>query len=420
MEKLSEFYLSSILNKWVYDELNYCIGKLEDIYVTTDQGYPRAIGYKIKNGREIENFEFRNIDVYKDDGKCIIRVVQVKDIIPRKYSYLLSKNLLDKDIVDINGKKIVRVVDLKMVKSNGYLTVVGVESGTLAIARKLKIENQIKNIYSLFNKTPKENLISWESVQSLEMVDSSLKLTTPYNKLSKLHPADIAKIIEDLSLEDRVKVIDGLDITLASDTLEEMEHDMIKDILKNLSEDKAKKILDILPNDEIANILDDMDEETTNRVLVNLDDDDENEIRDLMKYEDEVVGNIMNTDFISFNIDITIEETINVLRELKPEEEVAHYIYIIDKNEKLQGVVSLIDLVIAEPKDKLKSIMNIETFKVLDTDEIDAAIATAVKYDLYSVPVVDEEDKLCGVAVMGDIIDQILSPSWKRRIKKMA
>ena len=420
MEKLSEFYLSSILNKWVYDELNYCIGKLEDIYVTTDYGYPRAIGYKIKNGREIENFEFRNIDVYKENGKYIIRVVQVKDIIPRKYSYLLSKNLLDKDIVDVNGKKIVRVVDLKMVKSNGYLIVVGVESGTLALARKLKIENPIKNAYALFNKTPKKNLISWESVQSLEMVDSSLKLTTPYNKLSKLHPADIAKIIEDLSSEDRVKVIDGLDIELASDTLEEMDHDIVKDILKSLSEDKAKKIIDIMPNDEIANMLDDMDEETTNRVLVNLDDDDENEIRDLMKYEDEVVGNIMNTDFISFNIDITIEETINILRELKPEEEVAHYIYIIDKNERLQGTVSLIDLVIAEPKTKLKSIMNIETFKVLDTDEIDAAIATAVKYDLYSVPVVDEEDKLCGVAVMGDIIDQILSPSWKRRIKRMA
>lgn len=420
MEKLSEFYLSSILNKWVYDELNYCIGRLEDIYVTTDYGYPRAIGYKVKNGREIENFEFRNIDIYKDNGKYIIRVVQVKDIIPRKYSYLLSKNLLDKDIVDVNGKKIVRVVDLKMVKMDGYLTVVGVESGTLAIARKLKIENQIKNIYSLFNKTPKENLISWESVQSLEMVDSSLKLTTPYNKLSKLHPADIAKIIEDLSLEDRIKVIDGLDITLASDTLEEMEHDMIKDILNNLSEDKAKKILDILPNDEIANMLDDMDEETTNRVLVNLDDDDENEIRDLMKYEDEAVGNIMNTDFISFNIDITVEETINILRELKPEDEVAHYIYIIDKDERLQGMVSLIDLIIADPKAKLKSIMNTETFKVLDTDEIDSAIATAVKYDLYSVPVVDEEDKLCGVAVMGDIIDEILSPSWKRRIKKMA
>jgi len=127
----------------------------------------------------------------------------------------------------------------------------------------------------------------------------------------------------------------------------------------------------------------------------------------------------MNTDFISFNIDITIEEIINILRELKPQEEVAHYIYIIDKNERLQGTVSLIDLVISEPSVKLKSIMNTETFKVLDTDKIESAIATAVKYDLYSVPVVDEKDKLCGVAMMGDIIDQILSPSWKRRIKRI-
>ena len=400
MDRLSEFYLSSILNRWVYDELNYCIGKLEDIYVTTDYGYPRAIGYKIKNGREIENFEFRNIDVYKENGKFIIKVVQVKDIIPRKYSYLLSKHILDKDIVDVNGKKIVRVVDLKMVKRNGYLTVIGVESGTLAIARKMRIENPIKHVYALFNKEPKENLISWESVQSLEMVDSSLKLTTPYNKLSKLHPADIAKILEDLSLEDRVKVIDGLDIDLASDTLEEVDHDMVKDILKNLSEDKAREILDIMPNDEIANMLDDMDEETTNRVLVNLDDDDENEIRDLMKYEDEVVGNIMNTDFISFNIDITVKETINILKELRPDEEIAHYIYIVDKEERLQGTVPLIDLVISDSDAKLKSMMNTQPFKVVDTDEIDVAIAIAVKYDLYSVPVVDEDDRLCGIAVM--------------------
>ncbi|MEG1254196.1 CBS domain-containing protein [Clostridium sp.] len=419
MEKLSEFYLSSILNKYVYDELNYCIGRLEDIYVTTNYGYPRAIGYKIKNGREIENFEFRTIDVYRENGRCIIKVVQVKDIIPRKYSYLLSKNLLDKDIVDVDGKKIVRVRDLKMIKTNGYLTVVGVESGTLAIARKMGMENTIKKAYNILNKNPKKNTLSWESVQSLEMVDSSLQLTTPYNKLSKLHPADIAKIMEDLSPEDRVKIIEGLNIDLASDTLEELEHDVTQEILRSLSEDKAKKILDIMPNDEIANMLDDLDEETTNRVFVNLDDDDETEIRDLMKYEDEVVGNIMNKDFISFNIDITISETINILKELKPEEEVCHYIYIIDSNEKLQGTVSLRDLILSDPECKLKSVMNTKVFKVSDKDEIEVAIAIAVKYDLYSVPVVNEDEKLCGIAVMTDIIDEILSPSWKRRIKKI-
>ena len=251
------------------------------------------------------------------------------------------------------------------------------------------------------------------------MVASSLKLTTPYNKLSKLHPADIAEIIEDLSPEDRVKVIDGLNIDLASDTLEELDHDISQEILQDLSENKAKELLDLMPNDEIANMLDDMDEEATNKMLVNLDEEDESEVRDLMKYEDEVVGNIMNTDFISFNIDITAEETINILRELKPEEEILHYIYIVDSNERLLGVISLRDLIIANPNSKLKSIMDTKIFKVCDSDEIEKAIAMAVKYDLYSVPVVDEEDKLCGIAVMGDIIDEVLSPSWKRRIKKI-
>lgn len=419
MEKLTEFYLSDILGINVYDEINYCIGRLEDIYVTTEYGYPRAIGYKIKSGREVENFEFRTIDVFKENGKFTIKVVQVKDIIPRKYSYLLSKNLLDKDIVDVDGKKIVRVMDLKMIKSGGYLTVVGVESGPLAIARKIGLEKVTKRVCKVINKDLKKNLISWESVQSLEMDDSSLKLTTPYNKLSKLHPADIAEIIEDLSPEDRVKVIEGLNIDLASDTLEELDHDISQEILQDLSINKAKELLDILPNDEIANMLDDLDEEATNKMLVNLDEEDESEVRDLMKYEDEVVGNIMNTDYISFNIDITVKETIDILRELKPEEEILHYIYIVDGNERLLGIISLRDLIIADPSSKLKSIMNTKVFKVSDSDAIEKAIAMALKYDLYSVPVMDEENKLCGIAVMGDIIEEVLSPSWKRRIKRI-
>ncbi|WP_291575330.1 magnesium transporter [Clostridium sp. UBA4548] len=418
MERLREFHLSNLLNKYVYDEFEDCIGKLQDIYVTTEGGYPRAIGYQIRKGRDIYNFEFRDIDVYKHNGNHLIKVRQVKDIIPRKYSYLLSKNLLNKQIVDINGKKIVKVTDLKLVKCNDEIKVVEVESGVLATARKLGFENGVKRLYSLFGKDPKENVVTWESVQSLEMTEHSLQLTTPYNKLSQLHPADIAEIIADLSPEDRVKVIEGLDNDLAADTLEELDKEIQQEILTLLSESKAREILDLVPNDEIADILDELDEEIANKVLININDEDENEIRDLMKYEDEVVGSIMNPDFISFNIDITVAETMNILRELKPEDEVSHYIYIIDKDEKLQGFVSLRDLILSEPDSKLKSIMNTKVFKVRDTDEIEKAIGLAVKYDLYSLPVVDEEEKVCGVAVMNDIIDELLSPSWKRKIRR--
>lgn len=418
MERLREFHLSNLLNKYVYDEFEDCIGKLQDIYVTTEGGYPRAIGYQIRKGRDIYNFEFRDIDVYKHNGNHLIKVRQVKDIIPRKYSYLLSKNLLNKQIVDINGKKIVKVTDLKLVKCNDEIKVVEVESGVLATARKLGFENGVKRLYDLFGKDPKENVVTWESVQSLEMTEHSLQLTTPYNKLSQLHPADIAEIIADLSPEDRVKVIEGLDNDLAADTLEELDKEIQQEILTLLSESKAREILDLVPNDEIADILDELDEEIANKVLININDEDENEIRDLMKYEDEVVGSIMNPDFISFNIDITVVETMNILRELKPEDEVSHYIYIIDKDERLQGFVSLRDLILSEPDNKLKSIMNTKVFKVRDTDEIEKAIGLAVKYDLYSLPVVDEEEKVCGVAVMNDIIDELLSPSWKRKIRR--
>ncbi|WP_017416828.1 magnesium transporter [Clostridium tunisiense] len=418
MERLREFHLSNLLNKYVYDEFEDCIGKLQDIYVTTEGGYPRAIGYQIRKGRDIYNFEFRDIDVYKHNGNHLIKVRQVKDIIPRKYSYLLSKNLLNKQIVDINGKKIVKVTDLKLVKCNDEIKVVEVESGVLATARKLGFENGVKRLYDLFGKDPKENVVTWESVQSLEMTEHSLQLTTPYNKLSQLHPADIAEIIADLSPEDRVKVIEGLDNDLAADTLEELDKEIQQEILTLLSESKAREILDLVPNDEIADILDELDEEIANKVLININDEDENEIRDLMKYEDEVVGSIMNPDFISFNIDITVAETMNILRELKPEDEVSHYIYIIDKDERLQGFVSLRDLILSEPDNKLKSIMNTKVFKVRDTDEIEKAIGLAVKYDLYSLPVVDEEEKVCGVAVMNDIIDELLSPSWKRKIRR--
>lgn len=419
MKKMTEFYLSSILNHDVYDELNDCIGKLMDIYVTTDYGSPRAIGYKIKNGREIENFEFKSVDVYEEKGKTIIRVNEVKDIIPRKYSYLLSKNLLDKDIVDVDGKKIVRVEDLKLVKRNGYVIVAAVEAGPLAKARKAGFEKGMSRILKLFNKSLEGTEISWESVESLEMFESSLKLTMPYNKLSRLHPVDIANIIEDLSPEDRVKVIDGLSTQLASDTLEELESEVSQEILRDISEDKAKSILDVMPNDEIANILEEMDEETANKVLVNLDDDDETEILDLMKYEEESVGNIMNTDFVSFNIDITVEETINILRELDVEEEILSRIYITSDEGKIKGIVSLRDLLISEGSKRLKGIMQESYFTVNDTDSIEKAMATALKYDLYSVPVIDEEKKICGVATITDMIDEILPPHWKRRLKRI-
>jgi len=155
------------------------------------------------------------------------------------------------------------------------------------------------------------------------------------------------------------------------------------------------------------------------KILLNFNKEDEAEIRDLMDYEEEVVGSIMNKDFISFNVNITGSETIEILRELQPEDEVIHYIYIVDEEKKLQGVVSLSNLVLSDPSHKLKDIMDEKVIKIKDSQDIEDAVELALKYDLVSLPVVDFEERLCGIVIMNDIIEELLSPRWKRKLKKI-
>ncbi|MGH4052144.1 MAG: magnesium transporter [Clostridium sp.] len=419
MEKISEFFLSKILNQNVYDEFDDNIGRLFDIYVTTEQGYPRVIGYKIKKASEIFNYEFKTIEICKDDKKMTIRVKGVRDIIPRKFSYLLSKHLLNKQIVDVNGKKVVKVNDLTMNKVGGEIRVVAVESGIIAATRKYKLDGIIRAFYDILGKKPRENSITWESVQSLEMVDHSLKLTEPYGKLTKLHPADLADILEGLDTSARNKIFESLDKEMAAHTLEALQPEVQADILSSINNLRAQEILDEMPNDEIADILDEMKEEDAEKILMNFNKDDEAEIRDLMDYEEEVVGSIMNKDFISFKFNITASETIEILRELQPEDEVIHYIYIVDEDEKLQGSISLRNLVLSSPTQKLKDIMDEKVIKIKDYQDIEEAVELALKYDLISLPVVDDEEKLCGIVIMNDIIEELLSPRWKRKLKKI-
>ena len=420
MKKLTNFFLNDFLYKKVYDEYDDLLGKLWDVYVTTEDGYPRVIGYKIKKNGEMFNCEFRSVEFCEGDKVFFVKVRDSKEIIPRSFSYLLSKHLLDKQIVDINGKKLVRVNDLTMGEIAGELRVLAVDIGTQALGRRSGVKGLVRRFFGLMHKEVEDSLIMWESVESLEMVNDNLKLSIPYQKLSTLHPADLADILEEMDVNYRNKVFESLDEDLAADTLEEIEPEIQRDLIESISETKAAGVLESMPNDEIADILDEVDEKTAEKLLMGMEKEDAEEVRVLMKYGDETVGSIMNKDFISFNINITSQETIELLRELKPDDEVAYYIYIVDEEEKLQGVVSLRDLVVSAPDRKLRDIMDKNVINVKDDESMEESMELAVKYGLLSLPVVNEEDKLCGIVIMTDIIDEVFLPNWRRRSKKVS
>ncbi|MBE6071540.1 MAG: CBS domain-containing protein [Clostridium butyricum] len=413
--KLSTFLYSSILGKKVYDEFGDVLGILKDIYVTTEDGYPRVIGYKLRKDGVTFHYEFRYIEFNEKDGKVKIKTRGSKEILPMRYSYLLSENLLDKKIVDINGKKVVSVNDLRIARIAGEYRVIGVETGPLAKYRRLKIGGLIKFIFKIMRKDTSDKVLRWDDVESLEMVDNNLKINLPYKKLSTLHPADLADILEELDSTSRRQVLESLDEDLAADTLEEIDSEYKAEIIKELSDSKAVEVLENMPNDEIADLLDDLNEEEREKILLNLEREDAEEVKELLNYEDETVGSIMSKEFISVNLDITVGETIDILKEMKPDEEVMYYIYITDKNEKIQGVVPIRDLIINDINSKIREIMDDTVSHVRFDDEIHEVIEIAAKYHLNSVPVVDQDEKLIGIVIIHDLIEEFLYPLWKKK-----
>lgn len=417
MKRLSVFLFTSILGKKIYDEFNDVLGELKDIYVTTEDGYPRVIGYKVKKDGITFHYEFRSIYFYQLDNKVKITTRGSKEILPRTYSYLLSQNLLDKKIVDINGKQVVRVDDLRIAEIAGEYRVIAVETGPLAKFRRMGCVGLGKFIYKVLNKDYEDKVLMWDDVESLEMVNNNLQIAVPYKKLSTLHPADLADILEDLDASSRKKVFEFLDEDLAADTLEEIEPEYKGSIIKELSETKAAEVLENMPNDEIADILDELDDEEREKILVNLEAEDAEEVKELLKYKEETVGSIMSKDFISFNLDITIGEIIEILRETELEEDEINSIFIKDEQEKVIGVLTLKDLVLNKSEVKVKDVMN-ENTNILSHDvDIDEAIEIAAKYDLLSIPVVNNKDELIGVVNTHDLIDEILYPMWKKKNK---
>jgi len=418
MKKLSVFLYTTILGKKMYDEFDEVLGELKDIYVTTDEGYPRVIGYKVRRDGSTFHYEFRSINFYQQDNKVKIVTRGSKEILPRTYTYLLSENLLDKKIVDINGKRVVRVDDLRIAEIAGEYRVIAVETGPQARFRRLNCEGLGKFIYKLLRKEFDDRVLMWDDVESLEMVNNNLQISVPYKKLSTLHPADLADILENLDSISRKQIFESLDEDLAADTLEQIEPEYKGTIIKELSETKAAELLENMPNDEIADVLDELNDYEREKILINLEKEDAEEVKELLSYKEETVGSIMSTDYISFNLDITVGEIIDILRELEEvEEEELYRIYITDEEERVLGSINPGDLILNKDDVKIKDIMedNIDTIRY-DVD-IKEAIDIIAKYDLLSIPVIDEDNKLIGTVNSIDLIDEVLYPMWKKKMK---
>jgi Mg2+ transporter MgtE len=227
-------------------------------------------------------------------------------------------------------------------------------------------------------------------------------------QLDQLHPADLADLIEDLDYRTRTDLIEELDAETAAEAFAEMELDTRVEIIENLDSQQALDILQEMPVDEAADLLGEMSEEKSDELLNLMEPEDAQEVRELMSYEEDTAGALMTTEYIALPPDITAAEAIVSLRQLAVEAETIYYLYIQSKNEKLMGVVSLRELLIAPPETRLEDLMQDRLIFVHPEDDHEKIADLLNKYALLAIPVLAKNNKMLGLITVDDVLELLV------------
>ncbi|MEI8215900.1 MAG: CBS domain-containing protein [Eubacteriales bacterium] len=417
MTNVSTFYFSRIIGRKTVNDFGKKIGKVMDLIVEFSPDYirPKVVAVILKTKDGLKTFDFSNFKIDKVMGQYVFNCNDPLDIDIEKLQVLtIGKNIQDRQLVDMDGRKLVRVNDVRMaILSNGTY-MVAVDVGVQGLLRRLGIAKLLMRILKIFKATIPNHLILWEDVETVDLGHAGIKLSKDYSNLSKLHPSDLADIIEELDRNTQIAIFSSLDQEKAADVLEELEPDVQKAMIQNMSVASAADLLEKMPADEAADLLDELREDQVEAILAEMEIEASTEVRELMDYPDNSVGSIMSTDFIHFNEEDTVAHVIEELREQKPDPEAIYYIYVVNSSEKLLATVSLRDIIVSDPNSKLKEIMSDDVIYVYDTDKLASINEIISKYSLLAVPVVDEDEVLSGVVVINDVVFNLLRARRKR------
>jgi magnesium transporter len=323
--------------------------------------------------------------------------------------FLLERDLLDQQIIDVHGRKVVRVNDVDLhpetVDGRLYLKVGSVDVGPRgAVRRLLKGVVPMTALKVLLQRIP-PRLIPWEFVDLIETDPARrVKLKISHERLARLHPADIADIIEELAPKEREAVFETLDEEIAAGALEEVQPRVKKSILESLDSERAADIVEEMNPDAAADLLSDLPEERTSEILQEMQPEERNEVAELMEFGGTTAAGRMNTEYLALDDSATVNDGIEALRNFEGGVESVSTIYLVDKEGHLAGAVPLAKIVLAKADDKMSSLTQEPLISTHAGAREKEFAELFDKYNLITLPVVDDENKLTGVITSDDVI----------------
>ena len=406
-------YLSQLLGNPVLDADGEKVGTVSDLGIATGEVFPRITSLAFMGqGRTPIMISWRKyVDTY-DEHEVHLKVIAT-DL---RFSYLqpdevlLARDILNKQIVDTHGMRVVRVNDLKLSDtSSTQLRLLGAEVGVRGILRGLHplLEKAVVNVAKLFHKKVDEQLIAWNYMDLLDRDLSEVQLSVTHRRLDELHPADVADILEQLDPQQRASVFAHLDDSRATEAISEMEDEYKAELIDDLPDARAAELIGNMDPDDAADIVRDLPYEKAETLLRLMGVEDAAEIRRLLGYKDGTAGGMMTTQFVAVPKTATVADTIEVLRALPEDHPTVHYVYITDEYGKLLGVNSLRTLVLYNADRLMGDIMYDDIISCLPSEEEEDVAADIFKYDIPAMPVVDEHGVLLGIVTVDDAWDAI-------------
>ncbi len=413
-------FLSQIIGRPVRDPADEPLGTVADLIVAIGDQYPPVTGLVVRTDHREIFLPWRSVERLDVAGARLrVRTIDIGKFQQRPDEILLKGDLLDKQIVDIEGRKVIRVNDVSLDEVEGSFRVVAVDVGAAGLLRRLGLEGPWRMLARNLRLPVPERYIDWEDVDPLESTIASVRLRVPHAKLGQLHPSDLASIIDQLTPRDRAGVLASLDDEAVAEAMEEMEPDTQVDVLEDLTPERAADILEEMSPDDAADLVADLDQDTRDVILSHMEQDEVAEVQELLGYPEDSAGGIMTTEYIALDERLTAAGAIERLRELEPDAETIYYVYVTDDDGHLVGVLSLRDLIVAAPSVTIGSVMIREPVAVGVLAGQDEVAEVVAHYNLLAVPVVDDDERLVGIVTVDDAIDTVIPTAWKKRLPRV-
>jgi len=401
-------YLSRFLNTKIYDSADEYVGKLVDVLVKPSSGEYSSLEYlAVKHKKHkrlifvpyetVENFSSQEVSL-----RTLFSKLKFLNSSPDEYIYL-NRDVMDQQIVDISGARVVRANDLRVGDVEGKMSVLAIDVSFRALLRRLGVV--WLDIFEVF----KVNLIDWRKIQTIK---GELKLDSVSKDLSRLHPADIANIVEDLSLKQGRNLVLSLDKKIAARVFEEIDPEIQKILISSLSPEHAARISERMSIDELVDLIQTLPEDESKELMEFVEQDRVKKVKKLLTYDEDTAGGLMTTEYLSCLPEETVGDAIEKIRKLSDNFSSINYLYIVDENGKYKGVMSFRRILVAKLDTPLKNVMKrSDHMPVLHPHQSIKHVAQLMtKYNLNSVAVIDKERKILGVVTVDDVM-RVLVPN---------